>query len=71
MQVESSIHILFQLATKIKWISETELVTFMNRDYLQQIKYIDNFFNKFNYLHSQCFSFSDVNFFTFTVEKLN
>lgn len=49
MQVESSIHILFQLATKIKWISETELVTFMNRDYLLQIKYSDNFFNKINY----------------------
>lgn len=41
MQIQSSIHILFHLATKIKWISETELITSMNFDYLQHIKYID------------------------------
>jgi hypothetical protein len=49
MQITSSIRILFQLATKVKWISETELITFMNSTYLKQIKYIDEFYNTFSY----------------------
>lgn len=49
MQLTSSIRILFQLATKVRWISETELVTFMNSNYLKQLKYNDDFYNALPY----------------------
>jgi hypothetical protein len=49
MNVKSSIRILFQLATKIKWISDTSLTSFMNRPYLSQIKYYDDFFNSLSF----------------------
>lgn len=49
MQIKSSIHILYYLATRIKWISETELITFMNREYLDNIKYLNSFYAKMKY----------------------
>jgi hypothetical protein len=49
MQISSSIRILYQLATKIKWFSEIELATFMNKDYLKQLKFNDDFYNKYPY----------------------
>jgi hypothetical protein len=49
MKIESSIRILLQLATRIKWISETELATFMNKAYLSKIKYNDDEFDRLSY----------------------
>lgn len=49
MLVSSSIRILYQLATRIKWFSEIELATFMNKEFLEQIKFHDDFYNKYSY----------------------
>jgi hypothetical protein len=70
MEIKSSIRILFQLATKAKWISETELVSFFNKEYLNQLRYSDKFYDKLpfqtsissicqNYLVIYCCSFLD------------
>jgi hypothetical protein len=45
MNIESSIRILFQLATRIKWISEIDLVAYMNFDSLNKYQCIDSFYN--------------------------
>ena len=49
IKIESSVRILLQLATRIKWISQTELVTFMNKEYLNRVKFDDDEFDKFSY----------------------
>ncbi len=52
MNIKSSILILFHLATRIKWISNTNLVTVMNRPYLFQLKFNDPFYDKTSYSNS-------------------
>ena len=49
MNIKSSIHILFELATKIKWISDTSLTAEMNSEYLSNVRYYDEFYNKYTY----------------------
>ena len=49
MEIYSSIRILYQLATRIKWYSETELITFVYKNYLRQFKYNDETFDKYSY----------------------
>lgn len=44
MDIKSSIRILYQLGTNIKWISETSMITLSNRIYLERIEYLDEYF---------------------------
>lgn len=46
MNIKSSIIILFRLATDIKWISETNIVSAANKATLNQVRYFDPHFNK-------------------------
>ena len=45
MNIKSSLNILSTLATRIKWISETSLITEINKEYLKLVSYTDDFFN--------------------------
>jgi len=47
MNIKSSLYILSYLATKTKWISDTSLLSEMNREYLSPIQYWDDFFNNY------------------------
>jgi len=45
VNIKSSLNILSTLATRIKWISETSLITEINKEYLKLVSYTDDFFN--------------------------
>lgn len=47
MNIKSTLYILSSLATKIKWISETSIISIAHRVPLSQISYCDEFFNKY------------------------
>lgn len=47
MNIKSSLYILSNLATKTRWISDTSLLSEINKEYLSPIQYWDDFFNKY------------------------